>query len=201
MRVFCPCVNAHRLSLWLVLSNARIRLLPYSIDAVLGPFFGIIIGFKKRVAVVQILFLGALLQLLGLALLSTPSTTREFLAKRYGFETTAGVGFRVIIANFLLAAPFMANPCIFCSNPFRIQFCCASVHLLFLSSLSATATYDIVYFCFTDDVTGLSIALRVMDGYLKTHVAEDTVFACAGCSPAKHLCSCDICADRVREDH
>lgn len=90
--------------------DAGIRLLPYTFGAALGAVFGNILGSKRRVAVVHILFLGALLQLLGLVLLSTLPTRRQFPAKGYGFETIAGVGVGVTFAILLLATPFVANP-------------------------------------------------------------------------------------------
>lgn len=90
--------------------NAGIRLLPYTFGAALGAVFGNIIGSKRRVAVVHILFLGALFQLLGLVLLSTLPTTKEFPARGYGFETIAGVGVGVTFGILLLATPFVANP-------------------------------------------------------------------------------------------
>lgn len=90
--------------------NAGVRLLPYTFGAALGGVLANILGSKRRVAVIHILFLGAVLQLLGLVLLSTLPITREFPAKGYGFETIAGVGVGVTFAILILATPFVANP-------------------------------------------------------------------------------------------
>ncbi|MCJ1467259.1 hypothetical protein MMC07_005883 [Pseudocyphellaria aurata] len=128
--------------------NAGIRLLPYTFGAALGAVFGNIIGSKRRVAVVHILFLGALLQLLGLVLLSTLPTTKEFPARGYGFETIAGFGVGVTFGILLLATPFVANP-----------------------RDLAVATGAIVQFRFLGGVIGLSIASSVMNGYTKNHLS------------------------------
>lgn len=90
--------------------NAGICLLPYTFGAALGAVFGNIAGSKRRVAVVNLLLLGAILQLLGLALLSTLPVTKGFPTKGYGFETIAGFGVGVTFGIMILATPFMANP-------------------------------------------------------------------------------------------
>ena len=89
---------------------AGIRLLPYTFGGALGAVFANIIGAKRRFAVIYILFLGAVLQLVGLVLLSTLPTVREFPAKGYAFETIAGLGIGVTFGILMLATPFVANP-------------------------------------------------------------------------------------------
>ncbi|MCJ1263264.1 hypothetical protein MMC22_003134 [Lobaria immixta] len=128
--------------------NAGIRLLPYTFGAALGAVFGNIVGSKRRVAVVNLLLLGAILQLLGLALLSTLPVTKGFPAKGYGFETIAGFGVGVTFGILILATPFVANP-----------------------RDLAVAAGAIVQFRFLGGVIGLSIASSVMNEYLKTHLA------------------------------
>lgn len=88
---------------------AGIRLLPYTFGAALGAVLANVMGSKRRIAVIHILFLGALLQLLGLVLLSTLPTTRELPAKAYGFETLAGVGVGVTFGILVLATPYVAS--------------------------------------------------------------------------------------------
>ncbi len=88
---------------------AGIRLLPYTFGAALGAVLANIMGSKRRIAVIYIMFLGALFQLLGLVLLSTLPNTRELPAKAYGFETLAGVGVGVTFGILVLATPYIAS--------------------------------------------------------------------------------------------
>ncbi|MCJ1349663.1 hypothetical protein MMC31_007904 [Peltigera leucophlebia] len=129
--------------------SAGIRLLPYTFGAALGAVFANVIGSKRRIAVIYILFLGALLQLLGLVLLSTLPATRDLPGKAYGFETLAGVGVGVTFAILVLATPYVASP-----------------------RDLAVATGAIIQFRFLGGLIGLSIASNVMNGYLKTHLTE-----------------------------
>lgn len=88
---------------------AGIRLLPYTFGAALGAVFATIIGSKRRIAVMYILFFGALLQLLGLLLLSNFPITRDLPGKAYAFETLAGVGVGVTFGILILATPYVAS--------------------------------------------------------------------------------------------
>lgn len=88
---------------------AGIRLLPYTFGAAFGAVLANVIGSKRRIAVIYILFLGALLQLLGLVLLSTLPIIRELPRKAYGFETLAGVGVGVTFGILVLATPYVAS--------------------------------------------------------------------------------------------
>ena len=90
--------------------DAGIRLLPYTFGAAIGAVLANVIGSKRRFAVIYILLFGAILQLLGLVLLSTLPATREFPVKGYGFEAVAGMGMGVTFGILVLATPFVANP-------------------------------------------------------------------------------------------
>ena len=90
--------------------NAGIRLLPYTFGSALGALLANLISSTRKVAVAYILLCGALLQLLGLVLLLTLPTTREFPAKGFGFEALAGMGVGVSFGILVLATPFVANP-------------------------------------------------------------------------------------------
>lgn len=90
--------------------NAGIRLLPYTFGAALGAVFANLISSTRKIAVVYILLSGALLQLVGLVLLSTLPTTGKFPSRGFGFETLAGTGVGVSFGILVLATPFVANP-------------------------------------------------------------------------------------------
>lgn len=153
---------------------AGIRLLPYTFGAALGAVFANIMGSKRRIAVIYILFLGALLQLLGLVLLSTLPTTRELPAKAYGFETLAGVGVGVTFGILVLATPYVASPRDLGKSCRNGQIICArsSVVIPTNPNFLAVATGAIIQFRFLGGLIGLSIASNVMNGYLKTNLKE-----------------------------
>lgn len=89
--------------------GAGIRLLPYMLSTSLGALAANIIGAKGRVPPIYLLFFGALLQVLGLALLSTLPTAGVFPAEGYGYETLAGAGVGVTFGILILATPFVAE--------------------------------------------------------------------------------------------
>jgi MFS family permease len=86
------------------------RLLPYTFSAAFGAVLAMIMGSKKRLAVVHILIIGAVLQTVGLALLSTLPTTREWPDRAYGFLVIAGVGLGICFGIGILATPFVVAP-------------------------------------------------------------------------------------------
>lgn len=149
---------------------AGIRLLPYTFGAALGAVFSNILGAKRRVAVIYIMFSAALLQLVGLVLLSTLPTARDFPAKGYAFETVAGFGMGITFGILMLATPFVANPRDL--GKFHFSYTHELIRRSFvLTSLPAVATGAIVQFRFLGGVIGLSITSSVMNEYLKTHLA------------------------------
>lgn len=151
---------------------AGIRLLPYTFGAALGAVLANIMGSKRRIAVIYILFFGALLQLLGLVLLSTLPITGELPAKAYGFETLAGVGVGVTFGILVLATPYVASPRDLgesCHNG-RIFCVQASAVIPTNPKFLAVATGAIIQFRFLGGLIGLSITSNVMNSYLKTHL-------------------------------
>jgi hypothetical protein len=89
--------------------GAGIRLLPYSLTASIGSLVANIAGAKGKVPFIYLLFLGTLLQVLGLSLLSTLSTTGPFHVKGYGFETLAGAGVGITFGTLILATPYVVQ--------------------------------------------------------------------------------------------
>ncbi|KAF2798817.1 MFS general substrate transporter [Melanomma pulvis-pyrius CBS 109.77] len=86
------------------------RLLPYTFSAAFGALLAMIMGSKRRVAVVHILILGSLLQTVGLALLTTLPATTEWPDRAYGFLVIAGVGLGISFGIGILATPFVVAP-------------------------------------------------------------------------------------------
>jgi len=86
--------------------NAGIHLLPYTFGAAVGAILGNVFA-KRKLPVAYILLIASVLQVLGLALLSTLPTTRNFPDKGYGFAVIAGVGMGMTFGILILATPFM----------------------------------------------------------------------------------------------
>ncbi|MCJ1345171.1 hypothetical protein MMC31_003377 [Peltigera leucophlebia] len=152
---------------------AGIRLLPYTFGAALGAVFANVIGSKRRIAVIYILFLGALLQLLGLVLLSTLPATRDLPGKAYGFETLAGVGVGVTFGILVLATPYVASPRDLGESCHNERILALMDNVYFHQPYFLTvATGAIIQFRLLGGLIGLSFASNVMNGYLKTHLTE-----------------------------
>ncbi|KAF2464006.1 putative efflux pump antibiotic resistance protein [Lindgomyces ingoldianus] len=86
------------------------RLLPYTFSAALGAALAMIMGSKRRLAVVYIFIIGASLQTTGTALLTTLPSTSEWPVRAYGFLVIAGVGLGVSFGISILATPFVVAP-------------------------------------------------------------------------------------------
>jgi hypothetical protein len=64
---------------------------------------------KGRVPPVYLLFLGAILHIVGLALLSTLPTTTSFPSVGYAYEALAGAGVGITFGILILTTPFMVE--------------------------------------------------------------------------------------------
>lgn len=120
------------------------RLLPYTFSAAFGAVIAMVLGSKRRVAVVHILILGALLQTLGFALLTTLPATSEWPDRAYGFLVIAGIGLGISFGICILATPFVVAP----------------KHI-------GVAGGSIIQFRFLGGVIGLAIASNVFNSRLK----------------------------------
>ncbi len=58
---------------------------------------------------IYLFLFGALLQVLGLSLLSTLPTDSHVLAAMYGYEILTGVGFGITFAILMLGTPFVVE--------------------------------------------------------------------------------------------
>ena len=97
------------------------RLVPYSFSVAFGATLGFILGSKRRLAVVHILMIGAMLQIVGLALLSTLPATTEWPDRAYGFLVIAGVGLGISFGICILATPFVVAPKNIGKSAFKIS--------------------------------------------------------------------------------
>ncbi|KAF2728284.1 putative efflux pump antibiotic resistance protein [Polyplosphaeria fusca] len=128
--------------------DAGIHLLPYTFGAAFGAALANALGSKRRLAIAHVLLIGAALQVLGLALLSTLPITNVFPSKGYGFATLAGIGMGLSFGMLVLATPFMVDQ----------------------QDLSV-ASGAIIQFRFLGGVIGLAIATSILNSRIKSHLA------------------------------
>ena len=87
-----------------------IRLLPYTFVSPLCSIGANVAASKSKMPLAYLLFLGASLQLVGLALLSTISDSTAFPASGYGYEAIAGAGIGITFSILVLGTPFAVEP-------------------------------------------------------------------------------------------
>lgn len=88
--------------------SAAARLLSFGamipIGSVIGSAF---MGGKLRIAPCYIVLAGAILELIGVALLSQISTAPEIDSSQYGFQVLAGLGTGMINAALIILTPYL----------------------------------------------------------------------------------------------
>ncbi|KAF2811143.1 putative efflux pump antibiotic resistance protein [Mytilinidion resinicola] len=129
--------------------KAGIHLLPYTFGAAFGAALANVLGSKRRLAMAYVLLIGAVLQTIGLALLTTLPTTSEFPNSGYGYAAIAGAGMGMSFGILVLATPFMANQ----------------------ENLSI-ASGAIIQFRFLGGVIGIAIASNVWNERVKSGLAN-----------------------------
>ena len=91
--------------------QAGIRLLPYALVAPIGSFMANgIMSKAKKFPPVFLVIIGAVLQLLGLALYSGLDTGTEIQKSQYGFQAIAGFGLGISFGTLVLMTPFSVDP-------------------------------------------------------------------------------------------
>ncbi|KAI9647503.1 hypothetical protein NHQ30_003888 [Ciborinia camelliae] len=91
--------------------QAGIRLLPYALIAPIGSFMANgIISKAKKFPPVFLVLIGAVLQVLGLALYSGLDTGIYIKKSQYGFQAIAGFGLGISFGTLVLMTPFSVDP-------------------------------------------------------------------------------------------
>ncbi|KAF2490388.1 MFS multidrug transporter-like protein [Lophium mytilinum] len=129
--------------------KAGIHLLPYTFGAAFGAVLANVFGSKRRLPVAYVLLIGAGLQTIGLALLTTLPTTSEFPNSGYGYAAIAGAGMGMSFGILVLATPFMAGQ----------------------ENLSI-ASGAVIQFRFLGGVIGIAIASNVWNERVKSGLAN-----------------------------
>ncbi|KAJ2971514.1 hypothetical protein NUW58_g9397 [Xylaria curta] len=86
--------------------DAGVRFIPFTLAAPLGTAFAPIVAKMAKIPPIYLVLLAAILQVVGLALISTLPNTREVIPAQYGYEIIAGFGCGINITLLLLMAPF-----------------------------------------------------------------------------------------------
>ncbi|KJZ70793.1 hypothetical protein HIM_09806 [Hirsutella minnesotensis 3608] len=89
--------------------GASVRLVPFAGAVPLGTIASAHVSGRFRVPFVYGAVVGALLQVMGFALLGTITATTYIPAAIYGYEVLAGVGCGLCFQSFILAVPFTAE--------------------------------------------------------------------------------------------
>lgn len=89
--------------------GAGIRLMPYTFSGSLAALAANITAGKTKMPLIYMFLFGALLQVLGLGLLSRLPTNNPVPAAMYGYEILTGVGFGVTFAILMLGTPFVVE--------------------------------------------------------------------------------------------
>ena len=89
--------------------GAGIRLIPYSLVTALASAGANILCSKKAIPPIYFLVFGAIVQVVGIALLATLPATGGFQAAGYGYEVLAGAGAGITFGILILATPFVVE--------------------------------------------------------------------------------------------
>ncbi|KAF7872250.1 hypothetical protein EAF04_003174 [Stromatinia cepivora] len=130
--------------------QAGIRLLPYALVAPIGSFMANgIMSKAKKFPPVFLVLIGAILQVLGLALYSALDTGTDMNKSQYGFQAIAGFGLGISFGTLVLMTPFSVD----------------------LQDL-ATGTGAMVQFRQLGSAIGLSIAQSLMNSQLTSKLSS-----------------------------
>ncbi|KAI9842654.1 MAG: hypothetical protein M1837_007021 [Sclerophora amabilis] len=129
--------------------GAGVRLLPFAFASPVGSFVSSIIAGKAKVPPIYLILVGAVLQVVGYALLSTISTGSEIQPAQYGYEVITGLGVGVNISTLILMTPFTIEK--------RDQ---------------SVAMGAVVQFRVMGGAIGLAIVTSVMNSFVKSRLAE-----------------------------
>ena len=88
---------------------AGVRLLPLSLSAPFGSVLSSVFIMKAKAPPAIIVLLGAILQTIGSAMLSTLPVHHEIISATYGFETVLGIGLGLNIAALMILPPYVVQ--------------------------------------------------------------------------------------------
>lgn len=89
--------------------DAGVGLLPFAFSASLGSAIAAMIASKLKVMPIYILFGGAVLQTVGIVLLSLLDTSQNVWSAQYAFEVIAALGAGGNTGTLILTTPFVIN--------------------------------------------------------------------------------------------
>lgn len=87
-------------------TQAGVRFIPFTLASPFGSAFAPAICKKWKVPPIYFVVFAAVLQIIGLALISTLPNSQPIVAAQYGYQIIAGFGCGINIALLLLMTPF-----------------------------------------------------------------------------------------------
>lgn len=85
--------------------EAGVRLIPFTLSSPVGTGVAASVAGRLKISPIYIILAGALLQVVGFALLRTLPITTELLPRTYGFEIIAGFGCGMNLALLFVVIP------------------------------------------------------------------------------------------------
>jgi len=89
--------------------GAGVKLLAYAVPMPVGILIGSILNGKQRLPFVYTLLLGATLQTVGFALLSTVPTTTHLWRGQLGYSVIAGLGVGISVGTYYVLTPIVCD--------------------------------------------------------------------------------------------
>ena len=148
--------------------QAGIRLIPFNFVIALGSVLVNVIVAKTRIPAIILLFVGTVLQIVGISLISFLPAGPNIPAAIYGYEVLAGLGIGTIIGLTLVLPPLVTNSSDFGMLPPTSM---TKVLLLSLNHLAMLAG-AVLQFRIFGGAIGLAVALTVGNNYFNSHVRD-----------------------------
>lgn len=102
--------------------GAGIRLLPFAVLTPVGSGISAAIAGKAKVPPIYLMLVGAVIQIIGFALLSTGATGTSPSNAQYGYQAIAGFGVGMNLSNLILMTPFAVekrDKCSWCQQTLK----------------------------------------------------------------------------------
>ena len=90
--------------------GAGLRLIPFNFSIALSSVLINIIAGKSRIPPIYLLFVGSIIQLIGLSLFSTLSDDLTVPSVIYGWEVVSGCGIGIVMGMLLVLPPHLVEP-------------------------------------------------------------------------------------------
>jgi hypothetical protein len=144
---------------------ASVRLLTFGAFIPFGSAIaGILMG-KGRIPPCYFVLTGAVLEIIGVVLLSRISTSHHIESAQYGFQVVAGLGNGMINAALILLIPYMMEKRDLGKYPYSVL----AMERLTVIAVGSAAS---IQFRILGGLVGLSIVVSISTPYVRSHLAN-----------------------------